>query len=127
MSSISVSNPSSINPGIDKIVREYLESKGYKNAALALDADMNKTLDGATPGTAVDLVGNGVASSSSTSTVNGIASVNVVEAIYLKGLKDNDFSIYCAEFNNFSSWVLESFHSVKVYYLAVMFATFCHW
>lgn len=113
------------NLGIDQLIKKYLQANGYESAAVAMEEDMNKR-QGTAPSTensTMDMLRSGNPEAADPSKVDEL---KLIEAVYIKALHDSDFSVYVTELDNFSSWVLASFDSVKTYLIAVLFAIFCH-
>lgn len=116
------------NVGIDQLVKQYLRAKGYESAAAAMEQDMNRQQDlQPSEASPVDLLINSTSAKSGTKKSDILNGLNLVEAVYIKALHDNDFTIYMNELDLFSSWVFSSFDAVKNYLLAVLFAIFSHW
>lgn len=115
--------------GIDRLVRDYLLAKGYGSAASAMEKEIESRQERKNEvgqQSAVDMLVDTTTAKTSSSQQK-IDGINLVEAIYIKALHDNDFNLYVTELDDFSSWVLGSLHIVKNYLLAVLFAMFCHW
>lgn len=115
--------------GIDRLVRDYLLAKGYGTAASAMEKEIENRQEGKNgvgQQSVVDVLVNTTMAKTSGSQQK-MDGINLVEAIYIKALHDNDFNLYVTELNDFSSWALGSLHIVKNYLLAVLFAMFCHW
>jgi len=101
--------------GVDHLVREYLQSKGYSKALEALEMETGEGLK--TNGGTVR--GNGNVAESLMN--------NTAETLYIVGINNGDASIYHKEYDIFSSWVMNSLDMLKPYLEALALAVFIHW
>lgn len=114
--------------GVDQLVREYLQSKGYMKALEALEVETGGGGGGGgQPGQAVE---NNLSANRNSHNKEKYASLllnNTAETLYVVGIHHNDTSIYTKEFEFFCSWVMNSLDMLKPYLEAIALTIFIHW
>lgn len=100
---------SASNNTVNRLIIDYLESKGFANALAAFEQEL------------------GVQESHQNMNTTSVILSNLAEALFVQGIHDGSPDIYQNEYNQFISWIASSLDQVKPYYQALSFALFVHW
>lgn len=122
---------------IDTIVKKYLLSNGYEDAAAAMSAKNAAMGDTTTSNADSDPIANDSHISSGNSntiidegetlTISGQILSTVVEDIVILGVNSGNYSIYEEEYCSLRSWSLSSLDIVKSEVSLFLFPAFVHW
>lgn len=122
---------------IDTIVKKYLLSRGYGEAAAAMSAKKTISEDDAASVanndtcTAENEISNGdsnyVIDDEETLTLSGQILSTVVEGIVVLGVNSGNYGIYEVEYSCLRSWCLSSLDLVKSEVSLLLFPAFVHW
>ena len=122
---------------IDTIVKKYLLSRGYGEAAAAMNAKKIVPGDDAVSlanndscaadneipsGNSNDVIDDG-----ETLTISGQILSTVVEGIVVLGVNSGNYGIYEMEYSCLRSWCLSSIDLVKSEVSLLLFPAFVHW